>query len=332
MVSKRLLFTGGVFLGEISMKLGLIDLGSNSARMYLLEYKDGAFRITKRRRVMCRLSEGMSESLQLQPEAINRTVQVLADFSREIACEDAVPFAVATAAMRKAKNREAVLEQIRQETGISLSVISGEAEAYFDFQGVLAELPDVKDCLICDTGGGSTELILCKNRTLAEKISLPFGAMTLTENYGQSVLDARAALEEELDKVLFLKEAEGIPLVGIGGSVCALYGVEHPGTRTGLNGYRFLPQRVEALFAQLYALNAEERILAGVEKGRADTICGGLFPALILLQKFHLSSLTLSVGGLREGIMAELAKEKPLFYVQNPEDFFEKYLDYTRDL
>lgn len=70
--------------------------------------------------------------------------------------------AVATAAVRKAKNGAAFCESIERETGIRLNVISGQLEAFFDFQGVLAGLPQQKDALICDTGGGSTELILVR--------------------------------------------------------------------------------------------------------------------------------------------------------------------------
>jgi len=311
------------------MKLGLIDLGSNSARMYLLSLVNGKWQILVRRRVMCRLSEGMGEERRLQPEAMARTVEVLQAFAKEMQKEDAHPFAVATAAVRKAVNREEFLQKVKTEVGFPLSVISGELEAFFDFQGVLAALPTMENCLICDTGGGSTELILCKNRTLTAKVSLPFGAMTLQERFEQAVLEGEAALDAEFDKIPFLQEAEGFPLVGIGGSVCALYGIDTSKNKGELNGYTLSPHEVEAMFSKLYPCSAEERMAMGVEKGRADTICAGLLPSLCLLRRIHAPSLTLSTGGLREGIMAELEKENPLFYVQNPEEFFEKYLDYT---
>ena len=263
----------------------------------------------------------------MQEDAVSATIAVLTEFSRELAREDAIPLGVATAAVRKAENRIEFLNRVRRETGIPLYVISGEAEAYFDFQGVLAELPQLTDCLICDTGGGSTELILCKNHAMSGKVSLSMGAMSLTERYGQRVLEGETELTAQLNGLPFLQEAMGLPLVGIGGSVCALFGLDHPREGASLNGYTFTPERVADLFAMLYSMKPADRIALGVESGRADTVCAGLFPALLLLRKLQMPFLTLSTGGLREGIMAELEKENPEFYVQNPKEFFEKYLD-----
>ncbi len=309
------------------MKLGMIDLGSNSARMYLLSYEEGEFRYLARRRVMCRLSEGMDRDGMLKEPAMARTVAVLGEFAKELAKEDAVPFAVATAAVRKANNRLAFLERVEKGTGIRIFVIDGNLEAYLDFQGVLASLPWMQDCLICDTGGGSTELILCKNRQLKGRISLPFGAMTLTERYGQRLEDGKEEVRLELAQIPFLQEAKGLPLVGIGGSVCALYGLSRPEREAVPNGYTVERAKAEEIFRRLYPLTPEERMAEGVEPGRADTICGGLFPAMVLLEDLEMPSVTLSLGGLREGMMAELKKGNLEYDVQNPAEFFEKYLD-----
>ena len=310
------------------MKLGLIDLGSNSARMYLLSLKDGKFRLLQRYRVMTRLSEGMGEDGLLQSVPMERTAEVLCQFAEEMKKEGATPFAVATAAVRKAKNRDAFLQLVWERAGFPLFVIDGETEAYFDFQGVMAGISHIDDCLICDTGGGSTELILVKNRTLIEKVSLPFGAMTLTDAYGQNLEDAKQDLTQKLDTVSFLDCAKGLPLIGIGGSVCALGVIDQSlkGNKPcDIHGYALSPKRVEELFTLLHAMTPEERMKIGVERGRADSVCAGFLPSLLLCGRLKSPSLTLCTGGLREGILFELERENPDFYSKHPEQFLEKF-------
>ncbi|MBQ2614439.1 MAG: exopolyphosphatase [Clostridia bacterium] len=304
------------------MKLGLIDLGSNSARMYLAKLEKDGFQILARRRTMTRLSEGMGKDGVLQEMPISRTIAVLKDFAQEIKTAGAYPFAVATAAVRKATNQQEFCEKVKAEAGFPLFVIGGQTEAFFDFQGVMAALPGVEDALICDTGGGSTELILSKGRALQEKISLPFGAMSLTDVYGQNLHPAKDVLIKQLKEVAFLEEAKGFPLIGIGGSLCALAGLDG---ESSVNGCTLSAKRVEEIFDTLLPLSPKERVEYGVETGRADTVCGGILPGLLLLKELAMPKLILSTGGLREGILAELQKDQPEFYSKHPEDFLKNY-------
>ena len=306
------------------MKLGLIDLGSNSARMYLVSLDEGGYEVLARRRVMTRLSEGMGDDTCLKEPAMARTAAVMKNFADEIQQAGAYPFAVATAAVRTAKNREEFLARIRNLSGLDLFVLSGETEAFFDFCGVLAGLPHLKNCLICDTGGGSTELILSGDGAVKAKVSLPFGAMTLTDAYGTRLCDAKAEVLSRLDAVPFLAEAEGLPLVGIGGSVCAI-GYLDKNSRD-IHAHSISRSRCRELFDTLLPLTPKQRISLGVEQGRADTICAGFLPSLLLMERFSMPSLTLCTSNLREGILAELTKNNPEFYTKNPELFLENYV------
>ena len=215
------------------MKFALIDLGSNSSRMYLLEEEeDGSIRILTRERVMTRPSEGMGDAQRIREDAAARTAAVLKKFHTMAEDAGAKILAVATAAVRKAKNGAAFCERVERETGIRLNVISGQLEAFFDFQGVLAGLPQQKDALICDTGGGSTELILVRNGRIGGRISLPFGAMSLTDRFlregdlAENAARVKEALAKAWDGVPFLKEAVGLSLIGLGGSAVALPAID----------------------------------------------------------------------------------------------------------
>ncbi len=317
------------------MKLALIDLGSNSARMSLVERTSkGNIVSLARRRTMVRLAEGMERDGSLQEASIQRAIAVLGEFAKEASAAGAEIVAVATAAVRKAENREAFCRRVQEESGICLKVISGQQEAQLDFRGVLAALPEEKDYLIADIGGGSTELILVKDRSLKEKVSLPFGAMTLTDRYFRKTHEeaamaaARDALLPQLEKVPFFQEAKGFPVIGMGGSFGALPQLDGRlfggDVKTEPHGYCLSAARVAMILAALCRRTPKERIRElGLEAGRADTICGGILPGLLLLQKLEAPYLKVCAAGLREGILALMEEQSKKEGDQRPEQLWE---------
>lgn len=319
------------------MNLALIDLGSNSARMYLLrQEKDGTFSCFARRRVMTRLREGMQDGV-LALEAMERTLGVLKQFSQEIQESKASVLAIATAAVRSAKNGNDFAGRVLDETGIRLFIISGNQEAALGLEGVLAGLPNFSDGIIFDTGGGSTEIILAQNGTALDKISLPFGAMSIAETYFQSQTNSVTALErakkelsDALAQVPFLSKATGLPLVGIGGSVCALGHLAHhlhpDQFPSEIHGVSFSPQQVKDYFRILFPLSPDQRQALGVEAGRADTICAGLLPTLLLFDCLSAPQLTLCTWGLREGLLAHLSKGDLRQHLAEPELFLKQFV------
>lgn len=320
------------------MKFALIDLGSNSSRMYLLEEEeDGSVRIFAKERVMTRLSEGMGDALLIREEAAARTAAVLKKFRAMAKDAGAEILAVATAAVRKAKNGAAFCKTVERETGIRLNVISGQLEAFFDFQGVMAGLPEQKDALICDTGGGSTELILVRKGQIGGRISLPFGAMSLTDQFlrkgdpTENAARVKAALAKAWDGVPFLKEAAGLSLIGLGGSAVALPAIDrilfkNKTAAFSPHGYVIEKSHMDVIVRALLARTPEKRMQElGVEQGRADTITGGVLPGYTLMERFSLPQTVACTTGLREGILKVLQKEGIAAAFSNLPAFLNKY-------
>ncbi len=315
------------------MRLALIDLGSNSARMYLLCIEpDGTVRYLSKDRVMTRLSEGMGPEKQLKEIPMRRTIAVLRGFAEKIRQADANVLAVATAAVRAAQNGAAFCAAVEAETGIRLRVITGKQEAALDFAGVMSGLPEIADCLITDTGGGSTELILVKNRQITAKTSLPFGAVSLFEAYppdralpGNALRQAAHRLSRAFAETGFLAGAGKLPIVGLGGSVCSLFPADQNLFCTNpagdLNGYCLARGRVTELLRRLASLSPTERIDAAIEPGRADTVCHGILPTAVLMERLCSPGLILSSAGLREGLLAKIMESGPEYNVKNVELF-----------
>lgn len=298
------------------MVLSIIDLGSNSIRMDIVNINEetGAYKYLERCRELVRLSEGMNMDGYLQPEPINRTLNALREFKtimREYKTDDVI--AVATAAVRKAKNREEFCDRILDEVGISLTVIKGEQEAEYDFLGVMSSL-NIDDCVIVDTGGGSTEFILVSGNEPLARTSIPVGAVNMTEQFlcGGETTEALSGLSDyissQLDKIHWLDDAAGLPIVGLGGSIynLGLVNKNAVGTdRNALHGIIMDSESVTETFKNLLAMTPAERHDAGIEAGRTDTIICGIMPTVELIDKIDSDRVIVSTCGLKEGILAE---------------------------
>lgn len=313
------------------MKLALIDLGSNSARMFILNYDCAKkeFTYISRRREMTRLSEGMGEDLLLKELPMRRTAEALKSFAEEAEKEGAHIFAVATAAVRKAKNRDGFLS-MSLSAGIPLNIISGEAEAFFDSRGVLDGIRDVSDCVICDTGGGSTEIILVKDRKITAKTSIPMGAVSLYEDF--SFEDGTEAFKDALAKTEFLNKISGLPVISIGGSACAAASADiilnKKPAETDLNGYAISADGFKNLLDTLSSCPPERRTELGIEEARKETVCAGLLPTAVLMEYINSDKLIICTQGVREGILSELLNGDTELYISNPKLFLKKFKNF----
>ena len=171
-------------VGIKMLNLVVIDLGSNSVRMKISEIDNyGSFNVIGYQKEYVRLSENMGKEKTLKKEPVERTIKALKKFkSRYSKLENTKIRAVATAAVRQATNQKEFLDLVEKEVGLKLEVIAGTTEAYLDYLGVVNTLP-VKNGLIMDTGGASTELVWVNNGKCSERVSLPIGAVLLSQNF-----------------------------------------------------------------------------------------------------------------------------------------------------
>ena len=157
-------------------RLAIIDLGSNSCRLvFFAETPGRAYRLIDQVSERVRISEGMFGTNYLQPEPMTRTLRLLRLFSR-LCREKSIRHivSVATSGVRDAVNGEEFLERVRRETGLRFRVISGEAEAFYSYLGVINSMA-MTNGIVADLGGGSLELIRVKNRFPVRLASLPLG-------------------------------------------------------------------------------------------------------------------------------------------------------------
>ncbi len=303
-------------------KLAIIDLGSNSVRMIIMRIDHrGAHKMIEQAKVMVRLSQGTGETGELQPEPIERTIETLHLFQHLMRVHDTdrvIP--VATAAVRDAANQAAFLAKVEAATNLHFSVLSGDEEATYDYLGVINTLP-LKDFLLIDTGGGSTELALVKGGELLKTVSLRLGAVTLTETFfpdyevkPETLREALSEIRAQLLALPWIDEAEGLPIVGVGGTLRSLAKIDKYRLRLPLDrihGYTLSNDEVFDMIDEILSLPLKKRRkIKGISSDRAEVIAGGLLPLRALLDVVESPLFMVSGNGLREGLFHEVLQEQ----------------------
>lgn len=294
-------------------RIAIIDIGSNSARLVISHiYKSGAYNMVYNQKEALRLSQKVDSNNMLTQEAFTSTIDTMKSFAYMCKIYQAdKTIAVATAAIRNASNGAQLVEQVAQETGIQLHIISGNTEAYISYLGVINTL-DVKDGIIFDLGGGSTELILFKNRMLLESVSLPIGAVNTTEMFNTRdqlppnvYSDVSFFIMSRLEQYPWVKQSN-LPLIGVGGTARTVAKViqrakKYPATK--IHNYSYNVQTYRTFFNKLRTTTLEQRKkISGLSAERSDIILAGSSIISCLLEATGAKKLITSGCGLREGL------------------------------
>lgn len=286
------------------MVLGVIDIGSLSCRLKIVRWDKGHGFPLYEDLATTRLMQGVAETGLLAQATMEATLQALQDFRRQLEAFHTEAFrAVATSAMREARNGAAFAAKIEVQTGIPVEIISGEEEAALSYAGMSASLPSIAKPLLLDVGGGSSEFS-CPG--VVQK-SLKMGAVRATEE-GLSSEKAQLLLAELLP---YKTQLQTCSLVGCGGtitSIAAIFYQMEIYDRDKVQGTQLSYAEIEKIWRHLASLSVEERRqVPGLQPKRADVIVGGIFWVLQIMQFLQASVLTVSDADLREGILAQLA-------------------------
>ena len=327
-------------------RLAAIDIGTNSIRSIVIEV-DAArkYKILDDEKVTVRLGEGLHQTGSIAPAAWERALEAL---SRQKKIIDGYQVrsieAVATSAVRKAKNGPDFIKAIQSSIGLEVEVISGEAEAElaalsafhnFDLEGVRH--------LIFDIGGGSVELITALGSHIEEILSLELGAVFLTENFLKSdpvtpdeLLKLRKHIRKALKSSFAATERSAMQcLVGSGGTITSIAAMTMAGRREGydsIHGYELLRSEVVHLLAMLLRKSDKERrSIPGLNPDRADIIIAGVAVVDEVMDFFQVNLLRVNERGIREGLILKGLHKLHLLPGEKPaRSWRESVLEFSR--
>ncbi|MBU5614041.1 Ppx/GppA phosphatase family protein [Geomonas azotofigens] len=294
-------------------KVAAIDLGTNTAR--LLIATQAPYQQLLLKRIITRLGGGFTREAGLSQEAQERSLAALREFAADMASHGVARLrAVATSAVRDAKNGAEFCRRVLEETGIALEIIDGNEEAMLTLRGVASILDNSnEDLAVFDVGGGSTEYTLAAERKPLFSRSLPIGVVRLTEGkVGVAEMEDKIrrelrAFRSELAGEGLAERFSGATLVGTAGTATTLAAID-----LGMTDYDYkkvnnhtLPlAKVEAMFQRLLPLTPCQRLdVPGLEPGREDLIIAGILVVLTTMREFGFETFKVSDAGLLEGLI-----------------------------
>jgi exopolyphosphatase/guanosine-5'-triphosphate,3'-diphosphate pyrophosphatase len=298
-----------------------IDIGSNSVRLKISRLQSGRLKEIHEDREVTRLGEGVFSGGLLSPESMSETVRVLRRFHRAIQeCGTDSVRVVATAALRDARNSRAFLEWVRSTTGWTLEIISGLEEARLIHLGIVSSSRVGADsALLVDLGGGSCELTLSRKGQIRDTVSLPLGAVRLTNEFLKHDPPRKSELKRlqgfvgrEIGKVQNrIRSGHVGAVIATSGTAAALAGVAtHLARFKSRRASAATREMMRRIVKQITCLPLDQRRrIPGIGPRRAEIICAGAVVYAELLERCHLSGFRYSALGLRDGILAQMAAD-----------------------
>jgi exopolyphosphatase / guanosine-5'-triphosphate,3'-diphosphate pyrophosphatase len=307
------------------MKVSVIDLGFNSVKLVNYDVdSSGAFRAYRQEGVKVRLGEGMQDTGLIRDAAISRTTEALRLFKDMInfdSIKHVLP--VATSAVREARNKIEFLKHVKNETGLSFTVLSEKEEALYSYIGALQSIC-LPTALFFDIGGGSLELVYIENYSIKQIRSYPLGALRLTQMFRKSdgsyskkgYNKMRLHVTEMLPSLDQLDLNPDTALVGVGGALRAIarYDQEVIGYELDkIHNYRMSFSDVSSLTRELSRMDPEEiQSIKAIGNNRTETIVAGSTVITLLMKKLGFDKIVVSAQGLREGVLSTYISDPKL--------------------
>lgn len=304
-------------------KTAIIDIGSNTVRLVIYQYEQRTgLKEIENVKAVARLRSFIDETGMLAEEGIMRLENILRSF-REILEDYNIEYvrAIATASIRQAKNGQRILMRMKQAVDVDIELLSETQEAFYGYYAVVHTTSTPSGVTI-DMGGGSTELTYFDEKEIMQSISLPFGSVSLKQQFvsgevmneqeRQRVYDFARAQFEAIE---WLKNLQ-LPVIGIGGSArnMATYDQHRKNyPLSGVHQYRITREDFIDIANKLTSLSLSQlQKLDGLSSDRADIIGPVIEVFHALMDVVGAQKFQFSRKGLREGLVIHrILKQHP---------------------
>jgi exopolyphosphatase/guanosine-5'-triphosphate,3'-diphosphate pyrophosphatase len=308
-----------------TVRVGVVDIGTNSTRLLVAEVEDGrVVREVDRRTRVTRLGEGVDGAGLLSEAAMARVLDACAAYREALDAQGAERVvAVLTSAVRDAANGPDFERLLAKRFGFEARTIPGEREARLTYLGATSWRDHPEPLLVIDIGGGSTELVVGSGATVEFHVSTQVGVVRFTERHlrsdppGAAELTAcagaaRAELERAVSEEVRGRPAGGIAVAGTPTSLAAIEMRLDPYDRERVHGHRLAREACERMLGELAAVPLElRRAVTGLHPDRAPTIVAGAVILLEVLRLFELGSVEVSERDILEGVALDVATNGP---------------------
>ena len=291
-----------------------IDIGSNTIRLVVARSASSDLDIVVSKEELVRIGESVTATGAISQEKAEAAIALLNQYKALADKHSADPiFVVATEAIRQASNSAAFLERVQRETGLTVQLISGTAEAALTFYGATYEVTrepnPPAEIGVMDLGGGSLELVTAKHMQITWRTSIPIGSGWLHDRYLPSnppTYDEVAVAEAFLQTYfqgMRLKQHPPV-LIVTGGSATSLLDLVHCAFKLEEHRNQLTQQdliRCEGLLSSLPAEEIAQRY--NQPPGRARILLAGALIIRAAMSRLHMNEIHISPHGIREGVL-----------------------------
>ncbi len=325
-----------------------LDLGTNNCRLLVARPEQRGFRVVDAYSRIVRLGEGVSTSGRLSDQAMDRAIEALKICGRKLKDRGvARARLIATEACRAAENGPLFIERVREESGLSLEIVTRETEARLAVAGCVSLVdPKADGVVLFDIGGGSSELVwldlrnsrgargYALTRFMRAWASLPVGVVTLAERHGgtnvsyerfEAMIDDVSSHLDQFargERLAELIAEGGVHMLGTSGTVTTLAGI-HLGLkrydRRQVDGIWLDGDQVSGMINKLRGMSYGERVENPcIGADRADLVLAGCAILEAIHRRWPCQRLRVADRGLREGILTELMSSDGVWRRRRP--------------
>ena len=306
------------------MKIGAIDIGTNSMRLLIADYNDNKIENRKKYINTTRIGQGVDQDGYITNEALERNLKALKEFSdkcNEEKCEKV--YCMGTSALRDSKNGQDFINEAKKLTNIDVKIICGEEESNLGFMGVLegTEGDKKEDILVIDIGGGSTEFVVGNEEGIKFCKSENVGALRMTEKFittdpisDEEFSSMTNFIEDTISSTINKIETMNISkLVGIGGAITSLSAMNQQlevYSMEKVHNSVVTKKDLEKILQNLKIMTLnDKKALKGLQPKRADIITAGVKILHIVMEKLEIEKIMISEYDNLEGLMCQIAKK-----------------------
>lgn len=295
------------------MNYSVIDIGSNTVKCEVFSYENNELRsidfFTEQLGIIARIKYGLlsANDTCLLCDIITSYIEKAKKYNAKIYC-------FATESLRKINNLEWVKKAIFECCKIDIELISGEDEALLSFDGFKAECRDISDGLMIDMGGGSTEILLFKDREAQKLNSFKFGCLSLKKEFvmgrfpqKNETEQIKSYVKEQIEAFPWIKDTRRICLIGGTGTAIGKLAIEA--------GFTTIPEFPIKTFFELfnYLDTPGEKQIELLEKyipARVETILPGMSAYRAIIETINAETVYISKDGIREGYIYRKINEE----------------------
>lgn len=305
------------------MKLGAIDIGTNSMRLLVADYKDNKIENRKKYVNTTRIGQGVDKDGYIIKEALERNLKALKEFSDICAEEDCEKvYCMGTSALRDSKNGQEFVNRAKDLANIDVNIITGKEESNLGFMGVLEGVDGDKkeDILVLDIGGGSTEFVVGNEEGIKFSKSENVGALRMTEKFittdpinDKEFDDMTKFIETTVSSTLEkIKTMKINNLVGIGGTITSLSAMNQElevYSMEKVHNSVVTKKDLEKILQNLKKMTLnDKKALKGLQPKRADIITAGVKILYIIMEKLEFEEIMISEYDNLEGLICQNSK------------------------